>query len=78
VAGVDGSVDAAAADGDAGFGRVPEQPAAAVSDAGREVSVRMLSARARGAYVRPAGPSHAESTRSRLRQGGPDQSAHRD
>jgi len=43
-----------------GVSELPEQPAAAVSDAGREVTVRLLGARAGSASSRRAGSSDAE------------------
>jgi len=63
---------------DAGVSRVSEQPAAAVSDAGRKVAVRMLRQRTRGSSPRPAGPTHAESSGSRQSQGGSGRTAQRD
>ena len=45
-----------------GVSRFPEQPAAAVSDAGREVSLCELGARARSSPARRAGQTDAEGS----------------
>ena len=45
-----------------GISQFPEQPAAAVSDAGREVSLCELGARARSSPARRAGQTDAEGS----------------
>ena len=61
-----------------GISRFPEQPAAAVSDAGGEVSQCELNTRTRGTSTGRAGPTDAESARSRRRQRSSDEPAHGD